>query len=461
MSPDWIIMDKSKTKKRNSIDMTRGPLLKPLILFILPVIGGSVFQQLYNTVDFMFVGNYMDKTAAAAVGASATLIAITIGLFSGIATGGSIVAAYAIGEENPEEEERVLHSLVLFGIIAGLTIMALGMVLAPAVLRLLDTPASALPMAIMYLRIYLISIPMVVFYNMVSGVLRAEGDSRSPFIVLAVCGVLNVCMDFIFIAVLQLGIQGAATATVVTQSMSALFIGYMVCRGGRPVRLSLGKLRIDGRLLGQILKIGIPTGFQTMIVTFSNIMVQYYINGFGETAVAAFATYYKVENLIWLAIVAFGQAAVTFAGQNIGAGNFQRLRSGVRVIVLFGVGVTVCVSGLILLFPEVVFRWFIKDQEVMMTAISLAKVSFPLYFIYPFIEVYGGAVRALGHAGKSMAVVVANQCVLRVGLLAVFSAVFHSLRSLAAVYPITWATTAACFILLFLLLMRKRDTSLS
>ena len=435
--------------------MTKGPLVGPLVLFILPIVGGSVFQQLYNTVDFLFVGNFLDKTAAAAVGASSTLIAITVGLFSGISVGCSVVAANAIGARDMNKARKVLHTSVTFGMIGGLAVLVLGFILAPAILRLLNTPESVMPQAVSYIRIYLFSVPMLVFYNMVSGCLRAEGDSRSPFIVLVICGLLNVIFDALFILGLRLGVNGAAVATTLTQSLSALLVGFLASRKQREIRLSVRSLGIDLNTLAQFLGIGLPTGIQTIVITLSNIIVQYYINGFGDTAVAAFATYYKVENLNWLSIVAFGQAAVTFVGQNMGAGHYKRILKGTLAIIGIGCVTVVCVSGLILMFPHTVFRWFMKDEQVISIAISLAMVSFPFYFIYPVLEVLGGAVRSIGYSVTSMVTVILNMCVLRVMLLAVFSGTFNTVQSLAAVYPITWASCAISFGVIFTVLMVK------
>ena len=435
--------------------MTKGPLVGPLVLFILPIVGGSVFQQLYNTVDFLFVGNFLDKTAAAAVGASSTLIAITVGLFSGISVGCSVVAANAIGARDLNKARKVLHTSVTFGMIGGLAVLVLGFILAPAILRLLNTPESVMPQAVSYIRIYLFSVPMLVFYNMVSGCLRAEGDSRSPFIVLVICGLLNVIFDALFILGRRLGVNGAAVATTLTQSLSALLVGFLASRKQREIRLSVRSLGIDLNTLAQFLGIGLPTGIQTIVITLSNIIVQYYINGFGDTAVAAFATYYKVENLNWLSIVAFGQAAVTFVGQNMGAGHYKRILKGTLAIIGIGCVTVVCVSGLILMFPHTVFRWFMKDEQVISIAISLAMVSFPFYFIYPVLEVLGGAVRSIGYSVTSMVTVILNMCVLRVMLLAVFSGTFNTVQSLAAVYPITWASCAISFGVIFTVLMVK------
>ena len=312
-----------------------------------------------------------------------------------------------------------------------------------------------MPQAILYIRIYLISLPMLFFYNIVSGGLRAEGDSSTPFKVLVICGLLNVVFDAFFIVVVKMGVAGVAVATTLTQSLSALMIGIFASRKGRTIRFSFRKLGIDGALLKGVLRIGLPAGIQTIIITISNVFVQYFINDFGETAVAAFATYYKVENLIFLSILAVGQASTTFAGQNMGAGNYRRIRKGSIIMLCLGAGITIVVAGLILLFPNVVFRWFMKDPDVIANAISLAMVSFPFYWIYPAIEVFGGAIRSLGYSITSMVVIIINLCVVRIGLLSFFSKTIHTMQSLAAVYPITWATAAISFTVIFFIVIRK------
>ena len=439
-----------------TLDMTQGPLARPLVSFILPLIGSSLFQQLYNTVDFMFVGNLMDSTAAAAVGASSTLITCTIGLFSGISVGTSVVASQAIGAKDMERAEKALHSSVLFGIVGGILVMLLGFFFAPGILRLLRTPESVIPQAVIYLRIYILSVPMLVFYNMMSGGMRTYGDTRTPFLMLVICGFMNVAMDALFIIVIPLGVAGVSIATCITQSLSAVLVGYFGSRKDRPLRLSLKKLRIDWSVLRSVLFIGLPAGIQTIIITFSNVMVQYYINDFGKTAVAAFATYYKVENIIYLPIIAFGQASTTFSGQNTGAGHFSRLRRGTVTIAAFSSVIVGCIAGAILLFPRTVFTWFMKDQTVVTEALRIAMVSFPFYWVYPILEVFGGAVRGMGYAIHSMAVIVTSLCVIRVGLLAVFSRAFHTIESIGSVYPITWAVAAVSFTVIFFILISRK-----
>ena len=439
---------------KKTINMTEGPIVKPLILFILPLIGSSIFQQLYNTVDFLFVGNLLNKTSAAAVGASSTLITCCIGMFSGISVGTSVVSGQAAGAGKYDRAKKALHTSVTFGLSVGTLLMLLGILFAPSVLRLLNTPENVMPEAVVYIRVYLLSLPMLIYYNMCSGELRALGDSTTPFHILIICGFVNVAADAFFMIVIPLGVLGVAIATAVSQGLSAVLITFALRRKDQPVRLEVRELGIDGQILKSILKIGLPSGIQTVIITFSNVMVQYHINAFGETAVAAFATYYKVENFIYLPIMAFGQASTTFSAQNTGAGKYARIKKGTGITVLISAAVTFCIAGLILLFPRTVFSWFIKDMDVVENTLKLALVSFPFYWIYPIMEVTGSALRGMGYALSSMVIIISNLCVLRVSLLAIFSKTIHTLPSLAAVYPITWAAAAICFVVVFFVVMK-------
>ena len=452
---------------KKTINMTEGPIVGPLFLFILPMIGSSLFQQLYNTVDFLFVGNILNKTSAAAVGASSSLITCTIGLFSGIATGTSVVMSQYFGAGKQKKASEALHASVIFGLLGGIIVMLLGILLAEPVLVLLNTPATAIPEAVTYMQIYMISVPMLVFYNMVSGAMRSYGDSDTPFKILVICGFVNVAADYFFMKIIPLGVAGVSIATAVSQGLSAVLICIAASRKESPVPLSLSALRTPEHMsLGEhirshwnvmleVLRIGIPAGVQSVLITFSNVIVQYYINAFGETSVAAFAAYYKVENFVYLPIMAFGQAATTFAGQNYGAGKYDRVLRGTVITVILGAVSVAVIAGVILLFPRTVFTWFIKDQDVVTDALVIATLTFPLYWIYPVLEVVGGSLRGMGYALTSMIIILTNMGAFRILLLAVFSEKYHTLRSLAAVYPITWAGAAICFVVAFVIVMAR------
>lgn len=437
-------------------DMTSGPITGPLMLFILPLIGSGIFQQLYNTVDFIFIGNLLSKTSAAAVGASSSLIYCCIGLFSGISVGTSVVVSQAFGAGDGKRADRALHTSVTFGIAGGIVLTAVTIVLAPWILRLLNTPETVIPEAVKYLRIYMLSVPAMIFYNMCSGAVRATGDSDTPFRILVVCGFANVAFDAVFLMAIPLGVAGVALATLISQLLSAVLIAAALNRGAGILTLRASALDIDGPILRHILRIGLPAGIQTLLITVSNVMVQYYINGFGETAVAAFATYYKVENFIYLPLMAFGQASTTFSGQNTGAGLFRRVRKGSNIMLLLCIIVTAVISGLILLFPDTVFGWFMKDTEAVRLTIVIASVSFPFYWFYSFLEVYGGSLRGMGYSLSPMAIIVSIICVLRIVLLAVFSHTIGTIPSIASVYPITWGTAALCFIVEYIVVIRKK-----
>ena len=442
------------SRSRQGISMTEGRIVRTLILFILPLIGSSIFQQLYNTADFFFVGNWLGKTSAAAVGASSSLITCIIGVFTGIALGTNVVIAQAIGAG--KNVDRTLSSSFLFGIAGGIVLMLVGVCFAPGILGILNTPENVMNEAVLYIRIYFLSVPASILYNICSGSLRACGDSKTPFHILVVCGIVNVLGDIFLIRVIPLGIKGVALATIISQWLSLLLIIRSLLKEGRAVRLSFQSMTMDWRILGKILRIGLPSGIQSMVVTLSNVIIQYYINGFGETTVAAFATYYRTESFVYLPIMAFGQAVTTFSGQNTGAAQYKRLAKGTGIAAAMGMAVTFCTAGCILTFPETVFGLFIKDSSVVNETIMIAMVSFPFYWLYAILEVIGGSLRGMGYSLSSMVIILVNLCAFRIGLLSYFDTHVHSLRAIASVYPITWSMAVVSFLVLFGLVILKK-----
>ncbi len=444
-----------KREQKRTIDMTSGPLLKPLLFFILPLIGSGIFQQLYNTVDFIFIGNLLNKTSAAAVGAGSTLTFCFIGLFSGIAAGTTVVIANAFGAKDRNRAVIALDTSVIFCFFAGIILTVLGIIFAPAVLAMLNTPETAMAEAVVYFRVYMLSIPAMIFYNTCSGAMRATGDAKTPFHILALCGFVNVAADAFFLMVIPLGVFGVAVATVIAQCLSAVLIFIAITKKSAPLRLDPRHLGFNAKILKKVLYVGLPTGLQTMLITVSNVMVQYYINGLGETAVAAFATYYRVENLLYLPILAFGQAAVAFAGQNDGAGQIRRIFKGANIMTLLCGGITVIVAGFILLFPDIVLRWFIRDDSVIAAATVIASVAFPFYWLNAFIEIYAGSLRGMNRALSPMFIIILNICAMRLFLLALFTHVNYVLSAIAAVYPLSWAGASLFLILAFILVIKK------
>lgn len=440
-------------ERKTEHSLTEGSIVKGFVFFALPLFFGSLFQQLYGTVDLIFVGNYMGKTEAAAVGASSILVTCLIGLFSGISVGAGVITAQYWGAKEEKNVRTSMENAIFLAITGGILLMAVGQVMADWALQALQTPATILAEALVYIRIYLLAIMSMILYNMCAGILRAMGDSRTPFFVLAAGGFLNVLMDWLFIALLEWGVAGAALATVASQTFTAVYLLIYICK---KEKLLKQKWNIEGKMSSKIIKIGVPLGIQSMILTLSNLVVQYYINGFGEDAVAAFTVYFRVETMLYLPIVAFGQSIVTFAGQNYGAGHYRRIKKGAVGCNVLSAAVIGVLSAVILVFGRRILSIFCKDESVILLGLQIIRVSFPFYFVYAVMEVTGGLVRGMGQTIPSMVIVIMTLCICRVVLLKIFVEQFHSLKMVAAVYPITWILAMSAFLIYFAGLCRKR-----
>ena len=422
-------------------DLTQGSIGKGFVLFAIPLFLGSLFQQLYNTVDMLFVGNVLGKNAAAAVGASSILVTCLINLFTGVAVGAGIVISQLFGAKKEKDMKESVWIAVLAGAVGGLILTVIGVTCSQAVLVRLHTPANIIPDAVLYVRIYFLAAIPMVLYNMCSGILRAQGDSRTPFHALAAGGVLNVITDAVFLILLDWGVAGVAVATLFSQSMTAVFLlNHMLHHR----ILTRQRLRWD--LLGKIICVGVPVGIQSMILTLSNVVVQYHINGFGENVIAAFAVYFKAENLLCLPIIAFGQAMVTFTGQNYGAGKYERIRRGILVCNGIAAAVLVVLSWSALAAGKWILSAFCPDQQVVAEGMRIISVTFPVYFVYSLFEVTGGVVRGIGKSVPSMVIVIVNLCVIRILMLEISDRVFHSVQAVAAVYPLTWLMATLSFV---------------
>lgn len=426
-------------------DLTHGSIGKGYILFAIPLFLGSLFQQLYNTVDMLFVGNVLGKNAAAAVGASSILVTCLINLFTGVAVGAGIVISQLFGARKEQELKEAVWIAVLAGIAGGLCLTVIGVTCSQAVLVKLHTPEAIIPDAVLYVQIYFLSAVPMVLYNMCSGILRAQGDSRTPFHALAAGGIVNVIMDAVFLIVLGWGVAGVAVATLFSQSMTAIFLLVHMLR-----HKVLTRQRLRWDLLGKIISVGVPVGIQSMILTLSNVVVQYHINGFGENVIAAFAVYFKAENLLCLPIIAFGQAMVTFTGQNYGAGRYDRIRKGILVCNGISAMVLVVLSWSALAAGKWILGAFCPDQAVIAEGLRIIGVTFPVYFIYSLFEVTGGVVRGIGKSVPSMIIVIVNLCLIRILLLEIVDRTVHSVEAVAALYPVTWLLATVLFVIYYL-----------
>lgn len=438
------------TVKREEIqDLTRGPIGKQLTAFALPLFAGSLIQLLYNTVDLMFVGRILGAEASAAVGASSLIVTCILGVFTGLSVGVGVAAAKAVGSGDTGKLKDIIRTAAGLTCLLALVFTVLGFLMAPMCLRWMRTPEEILPSAVGYLQLYLLSLISIVSYNIGSGILRALGNTRSPMLYQLFGGIANLLGNTLFIYCLNWGVQGAALATACSQGLAALLTVGHLCRMKTEYRLRLGQMKLDKAICKAFLAVGIPSAVQSVVITLSNLIVQSHINVLGVDSIAAFTAYFKVENFIYLPIMAFGQACSTFTSQNIGARQVERVKKGVNTSLLLGVAVTIATSALTLAFSRLAFHLFARDASVVALGSQIAWVAYPFYFVYVFLEVYASAIRGAGKTLPAMGIILVNMCLVRICVLKGILFFQPSVIGVAAVYPITWVCTAVCLLLYY------------
>ena len=444
--------------KSKSYDLTQGNITAQLVNFALPLLIGALIQQLYSTVDMMFVGRVLGTTSAAAVGSSSMIVNCIVGFFTGLSVGVGVVVGKTLGSGDHDKLRRIIHCAAALTLLMGVFFTAAGLLLAPAILGWMDVPADILPEAVRYIRIYLCSILSIVSYNIGTGILKALGNSKSPTLYQLLGGIANVAGNYVFICLFRWGVVGAALTTLLSQTLAACLTLRHLFHLPEDYRLHVRQIRLEGKLCGEILSVGIPSAVQAVVISFSNVIVQTNINRLDVTSIAAFTAYYKVENIVYYPIMAVGQACSAFVSQNVGANQIQRARTGTRTAILLGVGVTIVTSCLVVFGGNVAFSLFSKDPAVIAVGTRIGRVAYSFYFLYVFLEVFAAAVRGAGKAMRTMIISLVNMCVIRIAVLELMMHLFHDAASIAAVYPITWAATAACMFVCYLVTYRKMSS---
>ena len=442
--------------KNNSHTLTKGSVGKGILLFALPLLGSSLIQQLYSTVDLIFVGQLLGTKASAAIGASGLIVTCMIGFFNGMAVGTNVFARH-YGARRFEQLKKLMQTIFWTGIIGGFLLTVIGLVLSPVFLTWMGTPESIFPLAVRYLRIYMASMISVVSYNLLSGVLRALGDSRTPMLYQFFGGIINVFADFIFLYVFHMGVEGTAFATLFSQTFAAIGVMIHLYRLKKPYALRIRFSDCSLKEFTDILKVGVPAGVQAIIITLSNIIIQSQINTLGVTSVASFTVYFRVELIIYLPIVALGQAVVSFIGQNYGAGNWERIKKGNRLCIFGGSLITFAACILLIIAMPVILNVFTKDAAVAAQTLEIVKVTFPFYFFYTVLECFSSNLRGFGKAFLPMIVTVISFCGFRIVALFALMAKNPSPDKVALSYPISWGIAAAAMAMLYVRNNRNRS----
>lgn len=430
-------------------DMTAGPIWQKLLLFFFPTWFGAVFQQLYNTADAVIVGRFVGTGALAAVGVGGTLVMFIGGVVAGIASGATVVVAQRTGAGRPQEVRRAVGAAALASLLLGAVLSAAGILAVPAVLRAMDTPAAVFAESVLYMRVYLAGMVPMLFYNVGTGILRAVGDSRRPLYFLAAASVLNILLDLLFVAALGLGVLGAALATLLSQTASALLVLRRLAgpqAEGEPYRLQRQGLRLDPPALAAMARIGVPAAVQAMLYDISNILVQVYINGFGTTAMAAWAVFGKLDSLFWMTVQSLGLAVTTFAGQNFGARRYDRMRSGVRQACGIGLGFAACIVALMLGLGRPLYGCFTADAEVVELGLAISRFVMPWYISFVGIEVLSATMRGAGDTLVPTLITVFGVCAVRVAWLFWAAPAYGSIQAGLACFPVSWCITLLLYL---------------
>ncbi|HOP11806.1 MAG TPA: MATE family efflux transporter [Oscillospiraceae bacterium] len=435
---------------RNSGLMTEGPIAKQLLIYAIPILLSSFLQQLYNIVDTMVAGKLINYNALAAVGANGVIVSLLVGFFLGFTTGGSVIISQAFGARDTKGVFDGVHTAVGVSIAAGVLLTGLGLVFTPALLKLINTPEEVRGMAIQYLTIYFCGTVPVMLYNMGSAILRAVGNSTLPLVFLAVAAGMNTVLDFVFVGGLKMGIAGTAWATVISQTLAAALTVAALMRTEGIYKLFIRKIRIKKDVLFQILKLGVPAGLQTSVISLSNILIQRAINGFGAVVMAGAAVAGKVDGIVGGTIASFGLATTGFSGQNYGAGRIDRVKKGARIGFLMSFSACIIMSGILLIFRNQVASLFNEDPQVIKSAVQMMVMMLPLYWVYGIVDIFGGTMRGAGSTFVPMVVILVGMCLMRMVWIAVAAPVFSDVRAVFAVYPISWIWTAIPMWLIYL-----------
>jgi len=426
-------------RKKQGLDMTQGPIARHLITFALPLMMGSIFQQLYNTVDTWVVGNYASNEAFSAVGSVTPIINVMIGLFTGISSGAGAVISQFYGARQQDNVERAVHTAVTVTLIFGLLCTVIGILITPWMLRLTKMPDNVMPEATTYLRIYFAGVLGLMLYNIGAGILRAVGDSKRPFYFLVVCAVVNTILDLWFVLGLRMGVAGVALATIIAQGVSALLVLIVLTRSREWVRLSFRKLRIHWNVLKKILRVGIPAGLQIAVTSFSNVFVQSYINFFGDNFMSGWTAYTKIDQLILLPMQALSLSVTTFVGQNLGADQPERARKSVGIALGMALGSIAVLMLPLLIFAPGLVGFFNPKQEVVEFGTLLLRLITPFYLVYSVHDVVGGALRGAGNSKIPMLASLSCFVVFRqIYLYITANFICNEVVPIAMAYPAGW-----------------------
>lgn len=438
------------TAINRSTDMTTGSIWKRMVSFAVPVFLGNLCQQLYNAVDSVIVGKFVGKQALAAVASSGNLIFMMTGFFMGLFIGAGIVIAQYFGARNYEKVRSAVHTDIAFALCCGVLLTLLGVFFTPTILTWMRTPADVLSTSILYFRLYFLGSLATILYNAGMGILQAVGDSRSPLYYLVISSVVNVALDLLFVGAMDMGVAGAAVATVISQVVSAVLCIIKLTRSDGPYRLEIKRIGFDLPLLKKITSQGVPSGVQNSIIAIANVVVQSNINTFGSDAMAGCGSYSKVEGFVFLPITAFAMALTTFIGQNLGAGQFDRAKQGARIGILCSMAMAELIGVALFFLAPYAMRLFNDDPAVVAIGVRQSHIEALFFCFLAFAHGVSAVLRGAGRAQVPMYTMLGCWCILRVSYITLALKVWPDIATIFWAYPITWSVSCVVFLIYYL-----------
>lgn len=441
-------MQKSLAKNnKNTLLMTQGNIWKLFITFSIPLIIGNLLQQMYNTADSIIVGNFVGSNGLAAVGSGTALINLIIAFAQGASVGAGVVVSQYIGADKKDKIKISVHTSICISIILGLILSLLGIFASPSLLIMMKTPKVVLKSSILYLQIYCGGLIFNVIYNMATGILNAAGNSKKPLVYLAIASFTNIILDLLFIKIFKLGVMGAAIATDISQAISCILaIGYLL-KVKSDYKLYIKDLKINKETAVKIIKIGLPTAIQNMVISFSNVLVQSSVNAYGATAMAGYAAYLKIDGFNILPVLSISMAVTTFTGQNVGANRLDRVKKGMYSSLIMVLVYTVFIGAVLLIFSHQVLGLFTHSAQVIMYGQLAMKYFCPYYFLLGILNVLAGTVRGAGKGIPPMIILLFSMCIFRILWIKIALPFYSSIDGVFILYPISWLVGAILMIL--------------
>ncbi len=441
--------------KTTTEDLTRGNIYLQVIRFSMPILIGRLFQNLYNNFDAIVVGQYVGKNALAAVTSSSDISMLLTGFFMGLSAGSGIAFSRYFGAGKYKELSKSIHTAIVFSFIIGLVLVVAGVVLTPLLLDIVACPAEVLADATVYLRVYFIGVLFTSLYNVGSGVLRAVGDSRSPFIYLVIASLTNIVLDYVFVKYVNMGVFGAAMATIISQGISFLMVFRKLIVSEDVYQVSIKDLHVDVEMLKEILTLGIPAAIQQSLISVSNLFVQRYTNSFGSTAMAGIGVARKIDRFIGMIGASIGLASATFVSQNVGSKNYKRAFAGVRVCLILGLATFAVTGVLLLVFAKAAASLFTTDSEVIQYAVDMLYVIVPFFVFQNINQLFSNVTRGFGKSTVVMVLSIIGMIVMRQIFLAVVLSIDYNIFYIYICYPVGWFFSAVLVYIYYLFKIKR------